>query len=60
MQEMLPTILSQMGSNGIKLLTEQLAKGNLGNLGGLAGNNAGGGDDEDMPALEGNFDEAAQ
>ena len=59
MQEMLPTLLSQMSGLGglsganLKLLTEQLAKGNLGNLGGAPPT----GDDEEMPALEGNFDE---
>jgi hypothetical protein len=55
--DILPTLLSQMGPSGLKMLTEQLAKGRFGDLGGAAG--AGG--DEEMPTLEtGSFDEGGK
>lgn len=53
MAEMLPSLLSQLGNNpnGLKMLTEQLARARVG--GGA------GGEDEDIPDLEGADFEAA-
>ncbi len=47
-----------MGPSGLKMLTEQLARGRFGDFGGAAG---GAGGEEEMPALEtGSFDEGGK
>lgn len=68
---MLPGILSQLGPGGMRMLTEQLARGGgmppgmanmmggmMGGMGGAAGDDDA---EDDMPALEeSNFEEAAK